>query len=132
MGVIKIFTITICAFCLLSCDVSSLDQNKRLYPEAFDFEIVTIQQMLNKKEPGSVNINVYVSVIIECPEKSNCILPDMIGVSENQPPVDTLYIEPVKPSQFEQQKRYAISLDVSGIEERKGHDIRILGYSLIE
>lgn len=135
MQVAKPFVITAFIFGLLGCGVisSSDDEVERTYPEAFSFETVTIQQLLYEVEtPDSLNINAYVIVISECPESANCFLPDRIGASENLPPADTLYIQAIKPGQFQKQKRYTISLEVTESEGRERHDIRLLGYSLIE
>ena len=106
---------------------------ERTYPEAFSFETVTIQQILYEVEPpDSLNINAYVINIRECPEGATCFIPDGIDVSESLPPADTLiFIPAAEPSQFQIEKQYQISLEVSEKESVERNILRLLGYSLI-
>lgn len=114
------------------CTLRSSDKVERTYPEAFDFELVTITQLRNEiPTPDSVNIEVYITRIYECPKNASCIVPDHIIVSETLPAEDSLYIAAVKPSQFQKEELYRISVRVSKRESKEHRDVRILGYSLL-
>lgn len=130
----KLIIFIACILIITGCDIfSSSDEVERTYPEAFDFGAVLISDLFNEVEPpDSVNINAFVFDIHECPENAACILPDRIAVSENLPPADTLYITAVKPSQFQIQKQYQISLLITKRETKERPDIRLLGYNLIK
>lgn len=133
MEIKTLIVLTACVFGLSGCDISNSDEVKRTYPEAFNVENAAIQQLLYEVDtPDSLNINAYVIDIHECPKGFVCFLPDRISVSETWPAADTLYITAIEPSQFQIRKRYKISLEVSKRVTRKLHDIRLLGYSLIE
>lgn len=123
-------------FCLPGCGIlgSSDDEVERTYPEAFSFETVTVQQILYEvKPPDSLNINAYVINIRECPEGATCFSPDGIDVSESLSPADTLiFIPAAEPGQFQIEKQYQISLEVSEKESVERNILRLLGYSLIE
>lgn len=134
MEIKKLILITAFIFGFLGCGISSSDEVERTYPEASNFETVTIQQLLYEVEtPDSLNINAYVIDIHECPEGAACFRPDGIDVSESLPPADTLFfITAREPRQFQKQKQYQISLKVSEKESLERNSIRLLGYSLIE
>jgi len=135
MEIIRIITLTAFISGLLGCGIlGSSDEPERIYPEAFNFETVSIQELLYEVEaPDSLNINAYVVDIHECPEEAVCVLPDRIIVSECLPPEETFNIIAIEPTrQFEKQRRYKISLKVTKRENIERNDVRILGFSLIE
>lgn len=129
--------LSICVICLLilaGCDVSNSDEKiERTYPEAFNFETVSVPQVLNEvKTPDSVNIESFVFNIFQCPEEAICVAPDGIFTSDTLPPNDTLFIETVKPKQFQENKQYKISISVERRETKDHPDVRILGYNQIK
>jgi len=126
--------ICVASLILVGCGVSdSGDKIERTYPEAFNFETVGIQQVLNEiQTPDSVNIESFVFNIFQCPEEATCILPDGIWTSDTLPPNDTLFIETAKPNQFQENKQYKISLSVDRRETKEHPDVRILGYSKLK
>lgn len=134
MKTIQLSILAACAFAFVGCDISSSGEEiERTYPEAFNFETVSIQQVLNEVEtPDSVNIENYVFAINQCPEDAMCVAPDGIRTSEILPPADTLFIETVEPKQFQKNKQYKISLSVDKRETKDYPDLRILGYSKIK
>jgi len=119
---------------MLGCGINSSDEPERIYPEAFNFETVSIQELFYEAQtPDSLNINAYVVDIHECPEGAVCVLPDRIVVSESLPPEETFNIIAIEPGrQFEKQRRYLISLRVTKRETIERNDVRILGFSVIE
>jgi len=130
----RLLIVLILLFSLISCDInSSAEKVKRTYPEAFSLETVTIQEILYEVEvPDSLNIKAHVIDIFECSICAPGILPERIGVWENLPPADTLYINVLEPRQFQKQKYYLISLRVTEREVSERNEIQLLGYSLIE
>ncbi|MDZ7660679.1 hypothetical protein [Fodinibius sp.] len=134
MNINQLSLIVACLLIFVGCGVSNSDEKiERTYPEAFNFETVGIQQVLNKVEtPDSVNIESFVFNTFQCPEDATCVAPDGIWVSDRLPPTDTLFIETVKPKQFQENKQYKISLSVDRRETRDYPDLCILGYSNIK
>lgn len=128
--------LTILLFCLsvfLGCGVSASDDTERTYPEAFNFETVSTQELLNNIEyPDSVNVDVFVFDTFHCPPDAICIAPDGIYASESFPPSDTLFIPASETKQFKLTKKYKISLSVTKRETLERPDLRLLGYSLIK
>ncbi|PAU93214.1 hypothetical protein CK503_12375 [Aliifodinibius salipaludis] len=131
MKTIQLFTFVACVLAFVGCNVSNSDEEiERTYPEAFNFETVSIQQLLTEIEtPDSVNIESYIFAINQCPEDAICVAPDGIWTSESLPPTDTLFIETVDPKQFQKNKQYKISLSVDKRETKDNPDLHILGYS---
>lgn len=122
-----------CVIAFVGCNISNSDEIKRTYPEAFNFETVRIQQLLNEIEtPDSVNVETFVFGISYCPEEAICIAPDGIWTSESLPPSDTLFIQTAEPRQFQEDEQYTISLSVDKRETKDYPDLRILGYSKIK
>lgn len=133
MKVLKPFLLSVCVLCLLSCGTNDSGEIERTYPEAFNFETVTIPQLLsNDVTPDSVNIKAFVFEIYQCPEGASCFLADRVAVSEKLPPADTLYIVAKEPKQFQEQKQYTISLSVNKRESQEMPHTRLLGYSLVK
>lgn len=134
MNIKQLFIFVVCFLTLVGCGVSNSDEKiERTYPEAFNFETVGIEQVLNEVEtPDSVNIESFVFNIFQCPEDAICVAPDGIWTSDTLPPNDTLFIETVKPKQFQENKQYKISLSVDRRETKEHPDIRLLGYSQIK
>ncbi len=130
----KHLSIFVACLMFVGCGVSDSDEKiERTYPEAFNFETVGIQQVLNEiQTPDSVNIESFVFNSFQCPEDATCILPDGIWVSDRLPPSDTLFIETVEPKQFKENKQYKISLSVDRRETKEHPDVRILGYSKLK
>lgn len=133
MKLTQLSILTACVLAFVGCDVSNSDEIERTYPEAFNFERVGIQQLLNEVEtPDSVNTESYVFNISQCPEEAICVAPDGIWTSDSLPPTDTLFIETVEPKQFKKNKQYTISLSVDKRKTKELPDLRILGYSVIK
>lgn len=134
MKIIQLSILAASVLAFVGCDVSNSDEEiDRTYPEAFNFETVGIQQLLNEVEtPDSVNVENYVFDITQCPEEAICVAPDGIWTSESLPPTDTLFITTVEPKQFQKNKQYKISLSVDKRETKDYPDLRILGYSHIK
>jgi len=133
MKIIQLSILAAFVLAIVGCDVSNSDEEvERTYPEAFNFETVSIQQLLAEIEtPDSVNIENYVFAINQCPKDAICVAPDGIFTSESLPPIDTLFIKTVKPKQFQKNEQYKISLSVDKRETKDYPDLRILGYSRI-
>jgi hypothetical protein len=131
MKTIQLSILAACVLAFVGCDVSNADEEtERTYPEAYNFETVGIQQLLNEVQtPDSVNIETYVFGINQCPEEAICVAPDGIWLSESLPPADTLFIETVEPKQFKKNNQYKISLSVDKRETKEYPDLGILGYS---
>jgi len=128
-------TFLVTCITILGCGIiGSSDEPERIYPEAFNFETVSIHQLFYEAEaPDSLNIKAYVIDIHECPEGAVCVLPDRIIVSECLPPDETFNIIVIEPTrQFEKQRRYEISLRVTKRDSMERNDVRIPGFSLIE
>ena len=130
MRITQLSILAVWVLTFVGCDVSDSDEIKRTYPEAFDFETVGIEQLLNEvKTPDSVNIETFVFGISYCPGKAACFLPDGIWASDSLPPNDTLFIATAKPRQFQENKQYTISLSVDKKETKDYPDLYILGYT---
>lgn len=133
MMIKQLLILVTCISTLAGCGVSDSSEIERTYPEAFNYETVSIQQLLNEVEtPDSLNIETFIFNIIECPEEAICVYPDGIMTSENLPPSDTLFIQTMEPRQFKIDNQYKISLSVDKRETREYPDLRILGYSEIK
>lgn len=129
----RLFSVLTAVVSLVSCSSTDSDDTERTFPEAFNFEVVTIQQLLNEVQPpDSVNIEVYVVAIHECPKNSACFLPDRIEVSESVPPSDKLTISVKNPSQFKVNTQYKISVQVTNRNADEHKELHILGYTQIE
>ena len=134
MKTIQLFTLAAFLLAVVGCNInnSSNEEIESTYPEAFNFETVGIQQLLNELvTPDSVNIETYVFAINQCPEDAICVAPDGIWTSTSLPPADTLFIQTIEPKQFQKNKRYKISLSVDKRATKDYPDLRILGYSNI-
>ena len=133
MRITQLSILAVCVSTLAGCGVSDSDEIKRTYPEAFDFETVGIQQLLNEVEtPDSVNIEPFIFGISYCPENATCFLPDGIWISDSLPPNDTLFIATAEPRQFQENRQYTVSLYVDKKKTTDYPDLHILGYTVIK
>lgn len=109
---------------------------ERTYPESLGFAPADLEQLLaGDHAPGSYDLTAYVVGISECPPDFACFVPDHITVAAS-PHTDgpALMISAEKPSQFEQDAAYVLSIEVfpeAFPESSQSHYVQLLGYSEI-
>lgn len=133
----KLIVAAIVSLMMVSCSLlendNGNDETKRTYPEAFNFDVSTIEQMQNEVvPPDSQNAHAYVTAVFKCPDNAACFVPDGIMISDS---LDTesfksqVHLAVEKPLQFTEGRRYRMSLEITtwpGSGERR---FRMLGYS---
>ena len=118
---------------LSGCGVFGPDDD-RTYPEAFDLPLANVQAILDgTQEPGQFNVRAFVVGISECPSGAACLVADHIRIADN-PHTDgpSLMIASVKPSQFDLDERYVLSVEVfnDGFPETsQASFVQLLGYT---
>ncbi|NIR48107.1 hypothetical protein GWO43_06615 [candidate division KSB1 bacterium] len=125
-----------------ACAIFEPDKVDKTYPDAFDFELVSLQALLETvPAPASYNIEVYVIERNICPKDALCYLPDGITIAETkdpQLPEEGLHVPADEPRQFEIKGRYLMSVDVTepGFDDPvTGKPVRwvtLLGYDRLE
>lgn len=126
---------------LIGCEILGPDDNQderqdqnRTYPEALNLPAADLNQLLDGvHENGRFNLTAYVVGISECPPDYACLVADHIQVS-GSPDTDgpSLMIAAEKPSQFELDTEYVLSIEVFGEsfpESNQSRFILLLGYS---
>lgn len=101
---------------ILGPDDDHHEQTNRTYPEALDLPDGDLAQLIAGLHPtGRFNLTAYVVGISECPPDHACLVADHIQVASN-PHTDgiPLMISAEKPSQFTQDHRYILSIEVFG------------------
>lgn len=91
-------------------------QTDRTYPAALNLPPGDLDTILSGEHPvGRFNLTAYVVGISECPPDHACLVADHIQVA-NDPHTDgiALMISAEKPSQFTQDHRYILSVEVFG------------------
>jgi hypothetical protein len=90
------------------------DTSDRTYPEALDLPAADLQMLLDGvHDAGQFNLTAYVVNISECPPDYACLVADHIQVA-GSPHTDgpSLMIAADKPSQFEVEGHYVLSIEV--------------------
>lgn len=135
MNMFKEFKFIILVLIVLSgCSTNSTDEFERTYPQAFNFETATIQQLIDDEitPPDSLNFEIFVVGINKCPKDNLCFAPDGIFVSES-PIFDTseeeAYIYVREPRQFTEGEQYTISLGVTLNPSGTRRRVELIGYS---
>jgi hypothetical protein len=128
--------ITVLAGAVLSgCGVFGPDDDgERTYPQALDLPLANVQDVLDGTQtPGRFNLQAFVVGISECPANAACLVADHIRVSDN-PHTDgpSLMIAAFKPSQFDLDERYLLSIEVFNDafpETNQALFVQLLGYT---
>ncbi len=132
------FAVLALVFGLFGCSTQADDEpdpTARTYPQAYNFEVVTIEHLKTQVSgPDSLNVEAYVVERFYCPPDHYCFVGDNIVISEKlNPDSDSfeqkLFLTVTNPLQFEVEHLYVLSIEV-----RKGNDegekyLRLLGYS---
>ncbi|MDA0378095.1 MAG: hypothetical protein O3C45_06025 [Bacteroidetes bacterium] len=126
------------AFVLGGCEILGPDnddnQTKRTYPVAMGHPAADLQGLLDGNHaPGLFDLDAYVVGISECPPDHACLIADHIRVA-GSPDTDgpSLMIDANKPSQFDMDDRYVLSIEVFNEafpESSQALYVRLLGYS---
>lgn len=90
------------------------EDSDRTYPQALDLALENVQAFLDgTHEPGRFNVRAFVVGISECPPNAACLVADHIRVAES-PHTDgpSLMIAAERPSQFDMDDRYLLSVEV--------------------
>lgn len=121
---------------IIGCDVNDSVQVERTYPEAFNFETVTLQELLETSPTDSLNIEVFVdgvSLESECPNDPLAVcFGDGIFVSDmpDPSPDDQRYAFHVnEPLQFQKGKKYTMSFKIESVGSEGSTRITLVGYS---
>jgi len=115
----------------INCDTTNENAiTEKTYPDASNFKKVTLNALNNDiSVSDSVNIDLFVTEIFECPKNAECIVPDRIYLSESLTMRDTLVLFANMPSQFNLNAQYLFSVDVRVLEEDNSKVLSLLGYS---
>jgi hypothetical protein len=110
------------------------DVSNRTYPEALDLPAANLQSIIDGVHAaGQFNLTAYVVGISECPPDYACLVADHIQVASS-PHTDgiPLMIAAEKPSQFEQDREYVLSIEVfhdAFPESSQSRFVRLLAWS---
>jgi hypothetical protein len=138
---IKCLTIAV-ASVLVGCHGSIFDSDaiERTYPNASDFPLTTVHEILSNQVEGNCNIDAYVVGVNICPEGSLCFLPDGISIADEyvvDPPYESIHIPLNQPGQFVVGKRYTLSVKVELFEVADSDStwqvarVQLLGYDFL-
>jgi len=123
------------------CEILGPDDDKdtsdRTYPRALDLPAADLQMLLDGvHDAGQFNLTAYVVGISECPPDYACLVADHIQVA-GSPHTDgpALMIGAEKPSQFDLDEDYILSIDVFNEafpESNQSQYVRLAGYSKVD
>ncbi|MCW9708037.1 hypothetical protein [Fodinibius salsisoli] len=125
---------------LTSCSLFNDDDPERTYPRAFDFEVTSLQNLVETQPTDSLNVEVYVTDIMLERDCSNApyalCFGDGIFVSDTKNPGEENINYPIgvdNPRQFQQGQRYrmSFSIEYTGTDDQYTSR-RFMGYSKID
>lgn len=133
----QVVLVLLVGFLMSGCEILGPDDDKdeaRTYPQAMDLPAADLQQLLDGiHENGRFNLTAFVVGISECPPDYACLVADNIQVA-GSPHTDgpSLMISAEKPSQFDQDEPYVLSIEVFGErfpESSQSRFVLLLAYS---
>ena len=139
---IRLLSAVLALSLLAGCEILGPDRDddsdhNRTYPQAFGHPAADLQQLLDGVHAtGAFDLPAFVIGISECPPDFACLVADHIQVAGN-PHTDgpSLMVAAEKPSQFETDGKYVLSIEVFGDafpESQQAQFVRLLGYSEVD
>ncbi len=125
--------VLVLVFGLFGCSTQIEDEDdptERTYPQAFNFDAVTIEHLKTQVSgPDSLNIEAYLVERFYCPPDVYCFIGNSILISEkaNPDPDDLkrgLSLNVTNPLQFKEGQLYVFSIGISEYD-----NFHLLGYS---
>lgn len=115
---VRLLSTLLLVLLMSGCEILGPDDDKdtsdRTYPEALQYPAADLQKLLDgQHDSGQFNLTAYVVNISECPPDHACLVADHIQVA-GSPHTDgpSLMIAAEKPSQFDLDERYILSIEV--------------------
>ncbi len=116
---------------LTACDTG--ETNESTYPPPGNYPALPLAEAFSA-EAGQYNIEAYVGSIQECPENTECLVPDhftAVDAAPPTPPTFSLTVFAEEPSQLDIGQYYLFSIELTG-PPSSNRTATLLGYAEAE